>query len=505
MPVLSGCVPKARAGQSGSTPVRRALAHWQSPGVVAAIAVGISGPTAPQPVQAGDLCPNRLPQALQPILARNDPAAQRWGIAVSTLGGQSIYRFAGDQLRIPASNQKLVVTAAALKILSPNFRRTTQVWVQPAANGAVNLAVQGVSDPALNRDQLRRLAGQVRQAGIRRVATLSGFDVPATQYWPKSWPLDDRQEGFGAPLNRLILDENALNFSLVPQTLGQPLAVRWDRSEDGQGWTVRNRSRTVATGQAEFVDIGRDFNRPVMQVAGQLQVSAAAEPVALAVTQPTENFLQLFQLELTRLGMPVSQTARQPWGLSPTGQIVAQQFSPTVLQLVQVANRKSQNLYAEALLSWLGESQDPQAADFRQAGLRVMQQILPQLGLDPLRVKLADGAGLSRDNRLSADGLTSLLVQMGRSPYAKLFRESLPLAGETGGLRRRYAQSPWRGRLWAKTGTMTGVTGLSGYLNPVNFEPLAFSLLLNDERGDYSTLNQQLDRVVAVLDRLRRC
>lgn len=503
MPVSSGSVPKAKAGAIGSANDRRAIARWGSATVPSVLALGLA--TAPPPVQASGVCLSRLPQTLQPILARNAPATQRWGIAVSTLGGQSVYRFAGDQVRIPASNQKLVVTAAALQVLSPTFRRTTQIWAQPAEQGAVRLVVQGVSDPTFSREHLRGLAQQVRRAGIQRVTSLIGLDVPAAQYWPKSWPLEDRQEGFGAPLNRLILDENALNFSLVPQVTGQPLTVHWERPEDSQGWQITNRSRTVAPGQAEFVDIGRDFNRPLMQVAGQLQAGAAAEPVALSVTEPTKQFLQRFQSELSRLGIPVSQTAIQPWSLSTAGQIVAQQPSPPLLQLVQIANRKSQNLYAEAILAWLGESQDPNAPEFRQAGLRVIQRLLPQLGLDPLQVRLADGAGLSRDNRLRADDLANLLVQMGRSPYAKLFRDSLPLAGETGGLRRRYAQSPWRGRLWAKTGTMTGVSGLSGYLNPANFEPLAFSLLLNDERGDYGSLNQQLDRIVAVLDRLQRC
>lgn len=498
MPVSLVFAPKAKPG---------AIARWGATSLAAATTLGLSAVPG-EAARSGGVCPSHLAQALQPILARNAPAAQRWGIAVSTLGGQPVYRFAADQLRIPASNQKLVVTAAALQRLSPSFRRRTQVWAQPSANGDVRLTIQGVSDPAFSRNQLRSLAQQVQRAGIQRIAALVGLDLPASQYWPPSWPSEDRQEGFGAPLNRLILDENALNFSLVPQATGQPLAVQWDRLEDGQGWQIQNRSRTVAPGQAEFVDIGRDFSRPILQVAGQLQAGSAAEPVALSVTQPTEHFLQAFEAELARLGIPVEASKTQSfqaWETPIGGRQVAQLTSPPVLQLVQVANRKSQNLYAEVLLAWLGERQHPDAQDFRQAGLKVLQAELPALGLDPSKVHVVDGAGLSRDNRLRADDLVSLLVRMGRSPYAQQFRDSLPLAGETGGLRRRYAQSPWRGRLWAKTGTMSGVSGLSGYLNPPAFEPLAFSLLLNDEREDYGSLNQQLDRVVAVLDRLRHC
>ena len=192
--------------------------------------------------------------------------------------------------------------------------------------------------------------------------------------------------------------------------------------------------------------------------------------------------------------------------------------SPKLAELIKETNRESNNLYAEVLLRLLGKVTGnmpvlqtltgkmpvPQE-DTSEIGLKELKTALTQLGVNPNSYKLADGSGLSRHNLISPEALVQTLRLMANSPTASVYRASLPVAGESGTLKNRLISTPNRVILQAKTGTLSGVSALSGYIEVPNYEPLVFSIIVNQSDQSAAKVRSATDEIVLLLNRLRRC
>jgi D-alanyl-D-alanine carboxypeptidase/D-alanyl-D-alanine-endopeptidase (penicillin-binding protein 4) len=463
------------------------------------------------PAQA--VCPSQLPQTIAPLLRSKGITDAQWGIAVETVTGDRVYQHQGNRLFIPASNQKLLTTAIALQHWSPTFQFRTVVYQRPSTDGEMVLEIVGQGDPSFSTASLQDLAQQLSQQQITQVDELIGNDsrFPGALV-PPSWEAADRQEGYGAPINSLILNQNAIPLTLWPQQLGQPLAVEWENPLDQSGWQVYNRSRTVGRGEAEFVELSQADDRPILYIDAALRVGSDPEPVAVAVLNPGENFLRQFTTVLNQAGIAVPHetllTVPQPVSGIERGAIV----SAPLADLIRTTNHESQNLYAESLLKGLGTDARAGAdalalarSSALGAGLAVMQRELINLGLDPQAFVLADGSGLSRQNLVTPNGLVDLLQAMARSANAGIYQGSLPVAGESGTLKNRFVDTAVAGRLQAKTGSLGGVAVLSGYLQPLHYPPLVFSVLINQPGQSYGVLREAIDGVVLRLSGLEVC
>jgi len=126
------------------------------------------------------------------------------------------------------------------------------------------------------------------------------------------------------------------------------------------------------------------------------------------------------------------------------------------------------------------------------------------LGVDPEAYFITDGSGLSRHNRVSPEALVQTLKLMAQTPEAEVYRASLPVAGVDGSLKYRFQDTPLQGSLQAKTGGMTGVSALSGYLDVPNYQSLVFSIILNRTEQPAAIQRQAIDEIVLLLGSLRR-
>lgn len=499
------------AGAVGATtPEGRVVSSQQSvcPTQLAAAIAGI------QAAPATKLTAGRPPQPNSSQKLRS-----RWGVLVQTLAtptrpAQTLYAQEAERYFIPASNAKLLTTAASLYKLKPGYQISTSVYLEPLSKGSANIRVLGKGDPSLTDRELAQLAQQIKQQGIYRIQELRGDDSYFQGPVPfPEWEWGDLQAGYGAPVNSLIVNQNAIAFQLVPQALGQPLRVQWDDPAEARRWRVENRSLTVAPDAEEFVDVGRAIDKPILKVAGHLRVGAAPEPVAVAVLNPGQNFLQRFQQALAAQQISVARTVLLTTP-SPTEQppLISIQ-SPPLSSLLVETNQESNNLYAEALLRSLGAQAEqwltPEVLANLETtsdrGLAIVKAALTELGVDPTGYVLADGSGLSRHNLISPEALVQTLQAMANQPEAAVYQASLPVAGVSGTLRDRLQNTPVQGNLWAKTGTMSGVTALSGYLKPINYPPLVFSVIVNQADQPASVLRRQIDDIVLTLARLQPC
>ncbi|MEG4084417.1 D-alanyl-D-alanine carboxypeptidase/D-alanyl-D-alanine endopeptidase [Microcoleus sp. POL10_C6] len=454
---------------------------------------------------AGDICPGELGAQVDAIANRPEFSRSRWGILIQPLSSTTtLYSRDAQKYFIPASNAKLLTTAAALQKLGEDFRIKTSVY--SGENGSLYVAGRG--DPSIAEAQLKSLAQQLKQRGISQVNQLIGDD----SYFQGSavnpnWEWEDAQAGYGAPINSLIFNQNAIDLLLSPQALGQPLKVTFAEPKLANQWQVQNNTVTVAQNESEFIEVGREFDRPIIRVSGQLKVGGEPESAYVAVVNPANNFLQYFQQALAAEGIPVKQ-ALVASASRNLNQELATVESPPLAQLVRETNRESNNLYAEVLLRLLGKVTDkmpvPQE-NTGESGLKELKTVLTQLGVNPNSYILADGSGLSRHNLITPEALVETLRLMANSPAASIYRQSLSIAGESGTLKNRFNITPNRVILQAKTGTMSGVSALSGYIEVPNYEPLVFSIIVNQSDLSTAKMRSATDEIVLLLNRLRRC
>jgi D-alanyl-D-alanine carboxypeptidase/D-alanyl-D-alanine-endopeptidase (penicillin-binding protein 4) len=457
------------------------------------------------------ICPAQLGAAISAIVERPQFARSRWGIVVQPLSvkGTSppLYTRDARYYFVPASNAKLLSTAAILYRLKSQYRIRTSVYRVADPTGQIVLRVVGRGDPSLTNAALKLLAQQLSQQGIRRIDRLLGDDsyFNGAEVNP-NWEWGDLQGGYGATVNGLMVNQNAIDLQIVPQGLGQPLQVRWENPSEAAGWQIINTARTVAATEPEFLDVGRDLSKPILRVQGQLRVGSAAEPVAVSISDPAQNFLQQFRTALAAEKITVAQAEVTTRPASQSEPEIAFVQSPPLATLLAETNQESNNLYAEALLRTLGKvSVNASNSSPLELGLSNVKATLAGLGVDGSGFILVDASGLARQDRVSPDAIVQTLQVMSKVPESSIYRASLAVAGKSGTLRDRFIGTPVQGILQGKTGTIQGAVSLSGYLTPANYSPLVFSILVNQSDASFSTLRGAIDDIVLVLARLKPC
>lgn len=447
------------------------------------------------------ICPEALPATIDKIINSPEFERSRWGILVQPLNSsQSLYAVNSRSYFVPASNVKLLTTAAALHRLEANYRILTPIYASGNAPQFNRLYLRGKGDPSLTRQTLQRVARQLRDRGIESIDELIVEDrsLSDTVRHP-TWEHYDLNFYYGVAVNRLILNENTFNLILYPQQQGQPLKLEWDDAIAARQWQFNNQTQTSHADSPYTVEINGNLGKPILNITGQLAINAKPDPWGMAILNPSRYFLDTFRELLELESIAIAQTKISDRSqIQKAKQAIITIESPPLAILIRETNQPSNNLYAEALLQLLGEhaSSPP---------LKALEAALTELGVDSNGYQLADGSGLSRHNFLSPEAIVQTLQGMARSPQAETYRTSLPVAGVSGTLRNRFQNTAVREMMQGKTGTMTGVSALSGYLEVPEYQPLVFSIIIN--RSDLSVREQReaIDRIVVALRKLQFC
>jgi D-alanyl-D-alanine carboxypeptidase/D-alanyl-D-alanine-endopeptidase (penicillin-binding protein 4) len=301
-----------------------------------------------------------------------------------------------------------------------------------------------------------------------------------------------------------------VELTLSPQKLGQALQLSWSDAIAARQWRIENQSMTAEAGTPNSVTVSAVLGQPVLRITGQLAADAKPESFGLAVLNPAEYFLQHFRQVLAAEGIRVERASVESKAGTTGGRELAAVESLPLATLVAETNQNSNNLYAEVLLRTLQASTQNLANtstnnDSAEIGLQQLKVTLSALGIDPESYVLDDGSGLSRHNLVSPDAIAQTLQLMAQTPQATVYRASLPIGGVSGSLQNRFRNTLAQGRVQAKTGTVSGVVTLSGYLDIPNYQPLVFSLMVNQSDQSIATLRQAIDEIVLLLTRLRSC
>lgn len=458
---------------------------------------------------AQGFCQPELADRINAIAARPELTRAHLGLLVETQGQttaerQTILEHNVDNWFVPASTLKLMTTAAALQRLGPDFQIQTSVYLQQQTEQS-SLWVIGRGDPTFSDEQLQDLAQQIAQHGVQQVDQLWGYDgyFSGRAVHP-NWEWEDVLAGYGASANGLILNENALGVTLHPTEVGQPLRVEWADPTQTTRWQVNNTSLTVAPGAPLTADVGRDWSQPILHVFGNLSADAGPDPFAIAITQPGNYFIEQLEHRLDQTDIAVTSTGLTSTLPSPALLEIAMVTSPPLSQWLSTINQNSNNLYAEALLKSLG-TVTGDGADATEAGTEAVKEILSELGIDPDGYQMVDGSGLSRHNLVTPRTLVDTLQAMAHNSHGDLYRQSLAVAGQVRNLSHRFRDTPVQGRLQGKTGYVSNNESLAGYLQPLEYAPLVFSIFLNNADLSATEMREIIDEIMVNIAQLREC
>ncbi len=405
------------------------------------------------PLPGLGICPDRL-------VFEAEPTA-RLGILVKSQD-QVLVDINGNQAFIPASVQKLFTTAVALNSLGPRFRVKTVLTMSPEGE----LRLTGGGDPSFSSD--RDLPQLVRQ--LERGTTPIKNILIEQESWGnaygRGWEWADTQAPYAPPIGGVVIDENILEWSLEP-------GFNWKHPSRARGWQVKN---NVQLGQSDSLEI---------QTHGQTIVLRGTIPApltdAIPIPDPGAQFVMLLRSELAKQGLNY---------LKPSQALV---FSPPLKDLVKITNKDSHNLYGEQILRILGREQNRSGLDYETRGREIITQAVNSPGF-----YVADGSGLSRHNQATPKQIVELLERMAENSE---FRASLPIGGKDGTLRNRLKHL----NIQAKTGTLTGVGTLAGYLTPSQHPPVVFAILVNHSLLSPQQLRTKIDRMVEQINQLTPC
>jgi serine-type D-Ala-D-Ala carboxypeptidase/endopeptidase (penicillin-binding protein 4) len=454
------------------------------------------------------ICASQIPAAINGIIDRPELRRYRWGIVVQKLGGNRLYDRDGDRLFIPASNVKLITTAVALRQLGATMRLRTSVYQLPSNGGLSNLLVVGRGDPSLTVTGLQSIAQQIQQRGIKQVGQISFDDgYFRGEQINSGWEWGDLSTDYAPAINGLMLNQNSNPLTISSQQVGMPLKYTW-KDPSLNSWSIYNQSLTVATSQDNNVDAIAIFGKPIVKLTGKLALNAAPIQIDLPLADPAQSFMSAFRQSLNRSGINIDSIRLISGQNTLNLPEVAAINSPTIAELITETNQRSNNVYAEVLLKSIGRTHPENYTSDRDTsnlGIMLVKQHLTSMGVDPQAYSIYDGSGLSRHNLVAPTTFVRVLSAMAIAPTGQIYRDSLPIAGISGSLKNRMKGTLAQGIVRAKTGSMSGVVSLSGYINPPQYSPLVFSVILNQHDRPTSQMVKVIDEVMVVLARAKQC
>jgi serine-type D-Ala-D-Ala carboxypeptidase/endopeptidase (penicillin-binding protein 4) len=438
--------------------------------------------------------------------------------------GETFAEQDADELFIPASNVKLYTTALALERLGSEYRFTTAVLPGPGwSKGQTTVSsirLVGGGDPNLSGRTLpfsqdaeagdplaaiNQLADQIANAGIRRIeGDVIGDDTryPYSPY-PGGWTFDDGLWYYGTPVSALAVNDSSVHLRVAPAAPGELADVYL--TPDVDAFIVQNQILTAPGGESH-VSIARLPGSNELVLSGTIGQNAPPVNEDLGVADPALFAARALKTALEDRGISVegdatadhSQFTEADTGVgsdvaaSPAE--LASLKSAPLSQVIQVINKVSQNLHAEMLLREVGlETRKTGTLD---AGLNERDAFLEEAGIPPASFSMVDGSGLARQNLASPSATVMLLQYMWRRPERDVWLASLPTGGIDGSLHRRFRTIAGGQRVHAKTGSMSHVSTLSGYLQRSNGSWVIFSMMANSEANqDAAEVRDYFDRV----------
>lgn len=405
---------------------------------------------------------------------------------------RTLYAYQADKLGRPASNMKLLTTITALDREEADEPFRTEVWAEQTQESTPdtlygNLYVVGGMDPEFDDAALDSLVAQVTRQPFKIICGTIYGDVSLRDSLPygNGWCWDDIPYDYQPWLSPLMLCKGGVQVKATPSAIkGEPATLTF--SPTSSYYTVDNQTRS-RTPQAGSFHVERNW----MEQSNHLVVSGNVDKPrssSLTLHGSAELFMYTFVERLQRRGIHLIDTlgtniptpvyAWRALENDSTATCIAR-YETAMQQVVKQIMKESDNLNTEAVLTRLGAQATGRRGIHAEDGLKAVRELIKRIGLDPKNYNLADGCGLSNYNAISPELLVAFLrYAYSRTELFQKLYKALPVAGVDGTLKGRMKKgSPAYGNVHAKTGTISGISSLSGYLQGRSGHWIAFSIM----------------------------
>jgi len=450
-------------------------------------------------------------QVMDSILADTALTGTSWSVCFAdAVTGEMLYRYDAERNLASASVMKLYPTSVALSLLGPGYRYQTAVYMTGdfnARRGILDgdIIIRGSGDPALGSEYFAEDYGDVtaiwtaaiREAGIRRIrgsvaAAESIYDYnPA----PSGWAWGDLGQYYGAGVYDLNINDNKYNIYITGRDEGEPAVI--DSVEDyGNDIILTNYLTSSGT-----TDRGYVYNAPYSDMAWVTGSVPADSCFALkaSIPDPPVALVKKLDAAIRKSGIridgdPVFSRLHVDESES---RMVCTTFSPALAEIVKVTNHESVNMYAEALRKHLGYVILGEGS--YSAGSAVIRHFLDSIGCEPNEAVMLDGSGLSSNNNISALMTVRLLVHMNNSNSAGPFISSLPEGAVSGTMKNYFRDELFKGKVVAKTGTITSAKSFAGYVTTNSGRRVAFTTFANGFTVPSRTITDNMEKLVRAI------
>jgi len=469
-----------------------------------------AAPPTPSPAPTWSPSERTALQRAMSAIFSDDITQDGTGIAVLAADGTQLFERRAFVPVTPASTLKLLVAATALDALGPQHRFETRfvAAAAPDSSGTVRGGVWlvGGGDPSLSSDELRNGVAALWHSGVRRIdgpiaVDDSAFSGPEQN--PR-WDPSDLTYDYAAGTSAISLDEDTVEFDVDPDPAGGAARIKAVPANQ----SISFAGRIASGGSSSFVTIVRKLEIP------HLGTDPAQAPEPRNEYVVDGNVAQGYPQRLLEpvLGMPgyvggatAAMFAERGIGLAggfrvgvaPLGAVTlwAHRSAP-LADLVHEMLVNSNNHTAEQLLRILGETSGRPGTD--AAGIAVEKRQLSDLHVPRDRMAVYDASGLAPSDRIMPLTLVKLLAAQAHSPYGNVYVRSLPRAGIEGTVQRRDLHDAL-GRTRAKSGHISNVNGLAGYVQTRHHGRIAFAFEVNDPRANADVVYEEEDRALDTL------
>ena len=409
-------------------------------------------------------------------------------IAIDTVRGTTLYSQNADQEFMPASNFKLLAGSAVLSILGTNFSYLTSVGSDGAPqNGTIagNIYLRGGGDALLGAKDIDDAASAVAAQGVKSISgsvvtDATHFDSVRYGY---GWSWDDLPYYYAPVVTALELEDGVVHMYFSPgAAAGAQAGITIQPVSSA--FTVDNQLVTGAPKSRDTSELVRPWDQPLtIRITGSYPADAKTSgDVHPAVPDPQSYAGDVFAKALAAHGVTVAgqmQTGKMPAAAT----LLWTKHSEALPQLLADFWYPSDNLMGEMFLRELGVRLKGEPGTVEN-GIALEDQYLKSAGIDPSTVTISDGSGLSSYDRITPRDLLLILQNDWNSPNRDVVLDALPVAGVRGSLKSSYKGTAAENNVFAKTGSISHVRTISGYVKTKTHGPVTFSFMINQWVGE---------------------
>jgi len=426
-----------------------------------------------------------LAEQINGIISQSSQKKVQFSIhIVKADSGRTVYGHNANRAMVPASNMKIIVTAAALKYLGPDYQYKTQVGLCDDTLVVIGSGNPLLGDKVIDAKYGRKngwifedITATLKSNGITTIKDIivdtSVFD---DQRVHPNWSKKELNRWFSCEVSGLNFNGNCVE--VTAKTVNGK--VKLDIEPQTRYVRVINKCKPTSK-PPNTVWCSRPAGTNTITVRGKCYKQS--QPVRVTVERPAAFFAFLLAQNLAKAGIDTNgQFIEKPLGRDCNFRELAE-YSTPIADCLTRCNKDSLQLAAEALLKTIAANSKPARKNGSWVAAReIITQYLQGLGIDEKEFYIDDGSGLSKQNKLSANAITKVLLNAYKSENWRIFKDSLAVGGVDGTIARYFKEEKYKGKVFGKTGYIGGVKSFSGVCSTTRGDYI-FSILTNSATG----------------------